>query len=128
MSEGELEGDAAAQGIAHDIRRAHAEVVEGDGQIVGHPLEAERPIDIRRAAMSLEVESDDLAYRRQPWQERRQHLDRAEAAVQQHEGIARSVYLVVERKAVCRRVADRLRLHHSIPIATRRVTHPQLNL
>ena len=57
---------------------------------------AQRPVDVGRPAVALQVRHDDLVVVRERRQERAEHLARAEAAVQQDQRPTGAVDLVVE--------------------------------
>ena len=75
--------DAAAERIAHDIGLREPELLDERGDIVGHRLVGERAVDIGGAPVPLQIDSDDLAPRRELRQHRTEHFDSAETAVQQ---------------------------------------------
>ena len=92
--------NAAAEGVADDVWLLEPEVVDEGHDVVGHESDVDRPIDVRGAPMSLEVDRDHLVPFRQRWEHRPEHLTRHEPAVQQDHRSARPVRLVVEADAV----------------------------
>ena len=103
--------NAAAERIADDVGLLQPEVVDERRDVVGHQLDVDRPVDVRRAPVPLEVDGDDLMALRQRGERRPEHLAGSEPTVQQDHGSPRSVGLVVEVDAVDLGVlADALRL------------------
>ena len=74
-----LDRDTAAERVAHDIRLSELQVIDETGDVIAHRLERERAIDIRGAAMSLEVHGDRLPVRGECVDVRAEHLDGAGA-------------------------------------------------
>jgi hypothetical protein len=72
---------AATERVADDVRPVDAEVVDQRGDVVGHQPHVDGSIDVRRAPVSLQVESDDLVALGQQGQDRPEHLARPEPAV-----------------------------------------------
>ncbi len=102
---------AAAERVADDVWLVEPEVVDEGRDVVGHQPDVDRPIDVRRAAVALEVDHDDLVALRQRGEYRPEHLARHESAVQQDHRSPGPVGLVVEVDAVDLGVlADALRL------------------
>jgi hypothetical protein len=51
--------------------------------VVGHVRGRDRPVDVGRPAVALEIDRDDLVARGERRQERPEHLARSEPAVEQ---------------------------------------------
>ena len=49
------ERDAAAERVADDVRLLEPEVVDERRDVVGHEPDVDRPVDVGRAAVPLEV-------------------------------------------------------------------------
>jgi len=94
------QGGPAAEGVAHHVGLREAQVPDEPGDVIAHRLEAHRPIDVRGAAVRLQVDRDHPAALGQHRQDRGVHLARAEPAVQQDERPARAVLFVVQGYAV----------------------------
>ena len=91
---------AAAERVADDIRLLEPEVVDQGSDVVGHEPDVDRPIDVRRAPVPLEVDRDDLVALRQRGEYRPEHLARHQPAVQQDHWSPGPMGLVVEVDAV----------------------------
>jgi len=95
-----LQSNAAAHGVAHDVGFFETEVLDQGGDVVRHRLEAQRAVDVGRAPMGLQIGGDDLP----PFCEQREnfaeHLDRADAAMQQDQRFPGAVDLVVHLETV----------------------------
>jgi hypothetical protein len=48
-----------AERVAHDVGPLEAEVVEQPGDVVGHELGTQRPVDVGGPAVTLQVDGDD---------------------------------------------------------------------
>ena len=70
------------------------------GDVVGHGLWAQRAVGVGRATMPLQVDRDDPAPGGERGHDRLEHLAGTKAAVQQHEGLAGAVLLVMQRYTV----------------------------
>ena len=66
------------------------------GDVVGHRLEAHRPVRRRRATVRLQVDADDPVSGGEGIDVRAEHLDRPEGSVQEDERVALSELLVGE--------------------------------
>ena len=55
-----MQRDAAAERVADDVRPVEPEVVDQRGDVVGHELDVERPVDVGGAPVPLQVGCDDL--------------------------------------------------------------------
>ena len=109
------ERNAAAERIADDVRLLQPEVVDERRDVVCHQLHVDRPVDVRRAPVPLEVDDDDLVALRQRGEDRPEHLAGSEPTVQQDHGSPCPVGLVVEVDAVDLGVlADALRLDRPV--------------
>ena len=97
---GSHEGHPAAEGEADDVRLVEAEVVDERRDVIGHEPDVDRPIDVGRAPVALEVGEDDLVVLGQRWQGRSEHLAGSEPAVQQDHRPSGAVDLVVEVDAI----------------------------
>jgi hypothetical protein len=75
-------------------------MLDQGGDVVGHRLGAQRAVDVRGAAVALQVDGDDAPAGGQRGHDRLEHRAGAEAAVQQHERLAGAVLLVVQGQAV----------------------------
>ena len=91
---------AAAERVADDVRLLEPEVVDEGRDVVGHEPDVDRPIDVRGAAVPLEVDRDDLVALGQRGEYRPEHLARHEPAVEQDHRSPGPVGLVVEVDAV----------------------------
>jgi hypothetical protein len=100
MLDGEPEGDAAAERVAHDVDLLGAEPVEDHGHVVAHVDHVDPPVAERRAPVAVQVNADDLAVLGEDRQHGTEHLDRAQPTVQQQERLALSVDLVVVVESV----------------------------
>ena len=98
--DGGEERDAATERVAHDVGLLEPEVVDERGDVVGHELDVDRPIDVGGPAVALEIGDDDLVARREGRQQRPEHLARPEPAVEEDERPPGAVGLVVEVDAV----------------------------
>ena len=81
MAEGQQERDTAAQRVPHHVGPFEFQMLDQCRDVVGHQLRAERPIDVGRPSVPLQIDRDDLAAsseRRQVWPE---HRDRTQTAV-----------------------------------------------
>ena len=99
------QGDAAAERVAHDVRCFQAEEAEETSDVVGHQLEAQRPVDIGRTSMGLQIDTDDLAAFRQERQVLPKHFDCGDATVEQDERFTPALDLVVQVQTIDRRIA-----------------------
>src|SRR5215211_6719648 len=73
-----------------------------------------RTVDIDCAAMRLQIHGDDPATFCQQGQHLSEHLDSADTAVQQDQGLAFAVYLIVKVETVHRGVFTRVLVHDSL--------------
>jgi hypothetical protein len=80
--------------------RSSPEMPDERRDVVGHQPDVERPIDVGRPAVALEVGHDDLVVGGVQRDDRVEQLAREEAAVQEDQRAARAVCLVVEVEAV----------------------------
>ncbi len=95
-----VECHAAAERIAHDVGPVQPEVVDKGRDVVGDEPQLDRPVDVGGAAVTLQVDRDDLMVFRQRWKYRPEHLARSEPTVQQHHRPTGPVRLVVEVDAI----------------------------
>jgi hypothetical protein len=72
--------------------------------VVGHRLEGHGPFDVGGAAVGLEVHAYDLPVSSEQRQYLAEHLDRADTAVKQDQGLPFAVNLIVHLEAVHRGV------------------------
>src|SRR4029078_190935 len=100
MTNGELQRDAAAHRVPNDVYPIELEIPNERRDVVGHELHTERPADVGRAHVTLEIQSQELPSRRERRKIPAEHLDGAESAVEQNEGTALAMDLVVEFDAV----------------------------
>ena len=56
----------AAERVAQQVGRVQAEVLDQRRDVVGHQLRPQRPVDVRRAAVALEVDQDHAGSRPAP--------------------------------------------------------------
>ena len=89
-----------AERIAHDIGAGESQVLDQGGDIVRHQPDAQGSIDVGRPPVALQVDGDDLPAVGERGKVGPEHLERAEAAMQQDERSARSSGLVIELDAV----------------------------
>ncbi len=94
------ERDPAAEGEAHDRGLLEIELFDEGGDVVCHRLEGHRALRRRRAAVRLQVEAYDLAVLGEEVDVGAEHLERAEAAVEQDERLALAEHLVAELDSV----------------------------
>jgi len=78
------------------IAAREPEAADKSRDVIGHRLEAHRPIGGRRAPMRLEVHPDDLTPCREELDVGPEHLDRPEATVQEDERLSLADDLVAE--------------------------------
>ena len=95
-----LERDPAAERVADEVDLLEPEVLDEGGDVVAHRDEADRPVDVGRAPVALEVGEDDAVSGGELVGHRPEHLARPESAVEQHQRPAAAVDLVVEADAV----------------------------
>ena len=94
-----------AHRIANHVGFVVAEPFDQLGDVGRHVLEGHRAFEGQGAAVPLEIDADHLARLGEFGQHRAEHLDGAEAAMQQHQRFAAAVQLVIELDAVDGRVA-----------------------
>src|SRR5258706_11057 len=104
MPERDLQTNPATKRKAHDVGVLEAEVLDEYGDIVGHRLEAQRPVDVGGAPVALQVDGDDLPPSGKNGQDRVEHGHADHAAMEQYHRIAVAPDLVVELEAVDGRV------------------------
>ena len=106
MPDGGLQRHAAPQGIAEDIGLPEFQVPDQAGDVVRHRLVGERPIDVGRMAVPLQIDDDDLPG---PGEDRQELTELQfagrQTAVEQDQRLPRAVDLEVELEAVDRDVA-----------------------
>jgi hypothetical protein len=68
------ERDPAAERITDEVRLVEPEVVDERGDVVGHEPDVDRPIDVGRSAVTLEVDGDHLVVRGLRRDDRPEHL------------------------------------------------------
>ena len=83
----------AAERIAEQVDLVEPELSSQLRDIVGHQLGPQRPVDVGRAAVALEVGQDHPPACRH---DRGERLARADPAVQHHQRLARAVLFVVQ--------------------------------
>ena len=94
-----------AKGIAEHVDLLVAELSEDHVQVVADVDQVDRPVTERGAAVALEVHPDHRAFGRQSRQDRAEHVDLAESAVQEQQRLALTVDRVVVVEAMGRDVA-----------------------
>ena len=65
MTESREEGHAPAKRVADEIDLPELQVLDQRGDVAGHQLRTERPIDVGCASVTLEIGDDDLMSRRE---------------------------------------------------------------
>ena len=89
--------DLAAERVAHDVGLLEPELLEQAGDVVGQVLGAQRPVDVRGAAVALEVGDDHAPARRELGRDGGEDLPAPDPAVEQDQRrpVAGAVLLVV---------------------------------
>jgi len=90
----------AAERVAHDVGLVQPEMVDERGNVIGHEPDVDRPVDVGRPAVSLQVGGDDLVPLGERGKDRPEHLTGPEATVQQDQRPPRAVRFVIELEAV----------------------------
>ena len=110
MAHGDLQRDTASHTVAENVGALAPEVLEQRRDVVRQLLVGQRPIDVGRAPVALELDRNDLPRSRQNRDQLPEvALDRSVGSVQQHQRLAAAVDLVVHPEAVHRRVSARQR-------------------
>src|SRR5947209_9853197 len=110
-----VQGYAATQRVPDDVWAGQREVVDQRRYVVGHETWVDGSIDASGAAMSLQVDGDDLVALREQWQNRAERLARHESTMQQDQRAPSPVSFVVEVDPVDRCVLG-VALHVGGPI------------
>ena len=84
MAYDELLDDVAAEGVAHGVGPLDAEMAHDCGDVVRHGFDAQLSVDSGRTSVTTEFDRDHLPVTRQLREDRCQHRDADDAAVQQH--------------------------------------------
>ena len=95
--------DAAAERIPQHVDLGAADPLEQRRHVIGDRLAADRSIAQRRTAVALQVDPDHLPRLREDRQQRLEHVDAAQAAVQDQQRLALAADLVVVVDALDRR-------------------------
>jgi len=109
MADGQIHRDAGTHAVANDVGLADLEIVEQAGNVVCQVVVTEIAVDVGGAAMSLHLDRNDppgfgkRGDHLRPIEIRQGH----ERTVQQYDGLALAVNLVVHLEAVHGRVACR---------------------
>jgi hypothetical protein len=90
----------AAERVAEDVRSVEAEMADERGDVVGHEPDVDRTVDVRRPAVTLEIDDDRLAALGERRQDRPECLARSEPAMEQDERPTGAVRLIVKIDAV----------------------------
>jgi len=75
-------------------------VLDQGGDVSGHKLEAQWAIDVGCAPVGLQIDGDNPPVLGEGWQHFAEHLDRADATMQQDERFSGAMDLVVQLQAV----------------------------
>ncbi len=121
------EGDPATQRVAHRVNLLVTDLRHDHGHVVAHVVDPNAPIAQGGAAMALEIDGDDLPLLRERGQQRAEHVDRTESAVQQEQRLAVTVDLVVVVDAVRFDVSVRGHRRPPLFIGERRNSTPLSN-
>ena len=97
------QGHSTAERVTHEIDLLVTQLANEGSDVVGHRLEAHRPVYGRCPSVGLQVDTNDLATGGQGREVRAKHLDRTEATVEQQQGLPLAEDLVGELDAVHRR-------------------------
>src|SRR5215218_9344812 len=96
-----MQGDAAAHAVAEDVGFFDPEVLERGGDIIGHLLDGERAIYVRRAPMGLHLEGDNLPSLGKRGQKLSEGgADRRKGAVKEDQWLSGAVDLVIHLETV----------------------------
>ena len=95
-----LQRDPASQGKAKDIGSLQVKVLDQGSDIIGHQLVAERPLDVGRMPLALELDSDDAPGRGKLWHDRAHRCDGHVGAGKQHQRLPAPMDLVVQVQTV----------------------------
>ena len=60
MADRRPQGNTSAQRITGDIGLLNAQILGQGADVVGHRVEAQRPVDVRSAPMGLQIDGDYL--------------------------------------------------------------------
>ena len=100
VPDGSLQCDAPAHRKAEDVGTFVSQVRNQGSYVVRHLLVGERPIDVSRVPMALQLDGDDLPGLGQVWQNLFHHADRHEAAGKQNERFPRPMDLIIHLETV----------------------------
>ena len=100
MPYGSLQGDPATQRITHNVGLLDPEILNQPGNVVGHCLETQRPVDIGRVSVTLQFNSDDLPFLGEGLQVRPEHGDTDDSTMQQDQRFSGPANFVVKLEPV----------------------------
>ena len=92
----DLHGHAGPQAVSDQIGPGQAEMVEQRGDVVGEQLVPQRPADVAGVPVTLQLDGDDPPARGEPRRVVVQQVRGHERPVDQHQGRAGALRLVVE--------------------------------
>jgi len=99
--DGELERGCRSHAVPEDVGAVNAEVVEQSGDVTGQGGRRDGALDVRSAAVALQLDADDGVAAGEGRDEGGEvQVDGEHPAVQQHEWGAVAVFLVVQVQAV----------------------------
>jgi len=99
--DGELERGCRSHAVPEDVGAVNAEVVEQRGDVTGQGGRRDGALDVRGAAVALQLDADDGVAAGEGRDEGGEvQVDGEHPAVQQHEWGAVAVFLVVQVQAV----------------------------
>jgi len=96
MPHRDLQRHAGPQAVSDQIGPGQAEMVEQRGDVVGEQLVPQRPADVAGVPVTLQLDGDDAPARGEPRRVVVQQVRRHERPVDQHQGRAGALRLVVE--------------------------------
>src|SRR5207244_13313406 len=91
-----LQRDTTTERVTHDVPAGQLEMFDQRSDVAGHEPDVDRSIDVSGAAMSLEVDGDDLVALREKWKNWSEHLARPKSSVEQDQRAPGSVGFVIE--------------------------------